>query len=589
MTVKISSAALTTVCLLSLARAASAGDINVGPTRSLHTLAAAVANARPGDRVLLDEGTYLDDFASINVPIVIEGAGTGATLSITRPISNRKGILIVNANLTVRNITFQGAQVSPSDGGNGAGIRMQAGALTVENCAFVDNQNGILANPDINATIAISGSRFSGNGAGDGYTHAIYSNEIARLTVTGSTFSGTKAGHNIKSRALQTVVTQTVIDDGVTGSSSYAIDLSNGGIAVIDNVTVTQGPNTTNPAMIAYGAEGNLKATNSLTVSNSSFANRHKSPSVLAVNNFTNVSAVLTNDTFIDIANPLRGAGSISLAPIVNVGGSTSTGSPSSTGGPATSGPSPNVPPSPSVPPSTDDSSSTSLHQTTIFSTGQSNTDSYLRFYNTGASAGAVTVDLFNGATGERVARWKSPGIAANATLQISVRAIEATGDVRTKPQFYTVGVTSEINGTFQHVLYRPWEGVLANLTNCDTGLTANTGKLPSVHSSVLNNRHPSTINFYNTGSAPASPVLQIFNAATGARLGTYTTAAVAPGTLATIPVGLIEAGAGIAPSGSMQEYNIRLEYAFTGIVQHLVNNSSDGSVADMTLACALK
>jgi hypothetical protein len=527
---------------------ANAADILVGPTRAAKTLASGVALAQAGDRIILDAGTYVDNTASIVIPLTIEGAGAGATLSITKPISNGKGILVVDANVTVRNITFQGAQVADR---NGAGIRFQAGSLTVDNCTFVNNQNGILANRNIPGTLTINGSRFTGNGYGDGYTHGIYIGEIGQLTVTGSTFSAQKAGHNIKSRALRTTVIQTILDDGVTGSSAYAIDISNGGVAVIDGVTVTQGTKTTNPAMIAYGAEGSLKATNSLTVRNSSFTNQLSSPSSSAVYNFTtSVNAAVTNGVFTNVALPLRGPGTVT----------------------------------------TTSSAAATLRQASVFSTAQADAVSYLRFYNTGTAAGTVTVDLYNGATGAKVAQWQSPSIAANATLQVPVSTIEAAGGgVATKPQFYAVGVAAGFTGTFQHIVHRPSPGSFVNLSNCDTGLTTNAGKLANVHSSLLDGAYPSTILFYNSATTAAAVTVGVFDARNGTKLGTFTTPSIAPGTQAGFAMAAIETGARITPSTAIKEYTVKVESAFTGTVQHIIDNQAADVLSDMTAACPLK
>jgi hypothetical protein len=535
---------------LGAAGAANAADILVGPARATKTLASAVAIAKAGDRILLDAGTYVDDTAHILIPLTIEGAGAGATLSITKPISNGKGILVVDTNVTVRNITFQGAQVVDR---NGAGIRFQAGSLTVDNCTFVNNQNGILANRNIPGTLTINDSRFTGNGYGDGYTHGIYIGEIGGLTVTGSTFAAQKAGHNIKSRALRTTVIQTVMDDGVTGSSAYGIDISNGGVAVIDGVTITQGTKTTNPAMIAYGAEGNLKATNSLTVRNSGFTNQLSSPSSSAVYNFTtSVNAVVTNSVFTNVAQPLRGPGTVSSTP--------------APGAAAT------------------------LRQASIFSTAQADAISYLRFYNTGAAAGTVTIDLYNGATGAKVAQWQSPSIAANATLQVPVSTIEAAGGgVATKPQFYAAAVASGITGTFQHIVHRPSPGSFANLSSCDTGLTTNAGKLANVHSSLLDGAYPSTIMFYNSAATSAVVSVGVYDARTGTKLGAYTTPSIAAGTQIALAMAAIEAGARITPSTAIKEYTLKVESAFSGTVQHIVDNQAADVLADMTAACPLK
>ncbi len=302
------------LCAVLTCGTAAAADITVGPARAYRTLAAGVAAAEAGDRILLEPGVYTDDTVTTTVALTIEGLGGGAVLRASKPLANRKGLVVSNATLTVRNLTFDGAYVTAEDGNNGAGIRGQAGDLTVENCIFSDNQDGILVDAIAGATVRIAGSTFSGNGAGDGYSHGIYVNEVAKVTVTTSIFTGTKVGHDIKSRALVTAISQTVLDDGVTGTTSYAVDLRNGGLAVLDEVRITQGPRSQNPAMVAYGAEGNLKAANGLIVSNSTFRNQLASASAVAISNFTRVPATLRNNQFQDI-RALRGPGGVPAMP----------------------------------------------------------------------------------------------------------------------------------------------------------------------------------------------------------------------------------------------------------------------------------
>jgi len=295
------------VCALALPL--SAADLTVGPTKSYQTLTSAVAAARANDRIILEAGVYLDDTPTINIPLTIEGVGDGAILRVTRPISNRKGILVANADLVVRNLILDGAVITEADGKNGAGIRLQAGRLNVENCVFSNNQTGILTNADNGASLTIKGSSFASNGAGDGYTHGIYAGAIAALTVIDSNFSGTRTGHNIKSRARQTTVTNTVLDDGVSGSGSYAVDLPNGGVVILDRLRITQGPGTSNATMIAYGAEGKLYPVSSLTLTNSALINL--AGRATGLNNFSAVQALIRDTTFQNISTPLRGSGLI--------------------------------------------------------------------------------------------------------------------------------------------------------------------------------------------------------------------------------------------------------------------------------------
>jgi hypothetical protein len=272
------------------------------------TLADAVTRARAGDRIVLDAGVYTDDAAVIMIPLTIEGAGGVATLEATRNIRNGKGILVVNNDVTLRNLKFTGARTASA---NGAGIRHERGQLLIEDCVFENNQNGILAAPEPNATLTIERSRFYANGNGRGLTHAIYANAIAHLYVHDTTIGGGRAGHDIKSRAYRTTVVNATLDDGVDGTPSYAIDIPNGGIAVVDGVLINQGRNTTNATLVAYGAEGNLHAASSLTVRNARLTSAGVSNAVGVWNHTTAVPVTIADTTFTGVQTPLRGPGTI--------------------------------------------------------------------------------------------------------------------------------------------------------------------------------------------------------------------------------------------------------------------------------------
>jgi hypothetical protein len=290
--------------------ASRASVLTVGPTGEYATIAAAVGAARPNDDIQVASGTYTNDFATITIPLTIEGIGTTPILLATQQIPNGKAILVTQASVTITNLEFQGATVAD---GNGAGIRYESGDLVVTSSIFSNNQDGILAASNPTGTVTIQSSTFIDNGSGTGFTHAVYIDAVGRATITDSNFQGTAVGHDIKSRALETIITGNTLDDGATGTTSYAIDLSNGGVATISGNQITQGPNTQNPAMISYGAEGNLPTTNSLLVSNNTFTNSLPSGSI-GVFNHTGVEADLTCNTFSGVATPLVGPGTVDTA-----------------------------------------------------------------------------------------------------------------------------------------------------------------------------------------------------------------------------------------------------------------------------------
>lgn len=142
---------------------------------------------------------------------------------------------------------------------NGAGIRLEAGNLTVANSWFVDSQQGILTAHDPNITLVIDRSTFSGLGTceGDGgCAHSIYTGTIGRLRVTRSRFERGTGGHYVKSRARVTEVASSSFDDSAGRSTNYMIDLPQGSVGQITNNWFVQGRDKENySAFIAVAAE----------------------------------------------------------------------------------------------------------------------------------------------------------------------------------------------------------------------------------------------------------------------------------------------------------------------------------------------
>lgn len=266
--------------------------LTVGAGQAYSSLASAVAASRDGDTIAVQAGTYVNDFATVTKKISIVGVGGMANFVATVAPPNGKGILVTQNDVTVQNLSFSGATVPD---GNGAGIRYERGNLVVIDSYFHDNQDGILANADPSGTIRIVGSEFSHNGAGDGYTHNLYVGNIASLTIDDSYFHDAVIGHQIKSRAQSTTITNSRIYDG-TGTGSYSIDLPNGGVGVIKNNVIQQGPNSDNSGIIHYGGESAAYAGSSLSVTGNVVLNERTSGAVL-LSNATTVSAGLSGNS----------------------------------------------------------------------------------------------------------------------------------------------------------------------------------------------------------------------------------------------------------------------------------------------------
>jgi len=290
-------AAVVTAVPLLLGSAAQAATLMVGPGQTYATVSAAFAAANDGDTVEVMAGTYINDFPAVETKITLTAIGGRVTMRGTEFIPNEKGILVVDNDVTITGFSFVGAKVTAAAGGNGAGIRYDSGNMVINDCYFANNQEGLLANPWPGATITISNSEFYHNGAASGassgYTHNLYVGEVATLDIENSYFHGAQVGHEIKSRADTTIVNNTRVVDGPTGTASYGIDLPNGGVATIENNQIEKGPMSENPIMISFGEEG-AYATSSLSVTGNLMENDLVSPSVLAVKNASAASATLT-------------------------------------------------------------------------------------------------------------------------------------------------------------------------------------------------------------------------------------------------------------------------------------------------------
>ncbi len=143
---------------------------------------------------------------------------------------------------------------------------------------------------DANGSITVKDSEFSHNGNGDGLTHNLYAGAIKQLTIQDSYFHDAVVGHEIKSRALSTTITGSRIQDN-SGDASYAIDLPQGGNALIQGNTIQKGVNALNPVIIAFGEEGNLNPNSSLAVRGNTIVN--DDPKGIAVWNASSAKATM--------------------------------------------------------------------------------------------------------------------------------------------------------------------------------------------------------------------------------------------------------------------------------------------------------
>jgi hypothetical protein len=244
-----------------------------------------------GDRVVFDPGTYhcaiwqasrltieaRRPSAGMNQTVMTQTVVTGA------PCADRGLFVFFGNDITVRGLTFAHARDSWH---TGAGILMEGANLTVQNSQFPDNENGVLAGGPPGSVVRIEQDVFRGNGSCEGAcAHALYvGKRIARLEVVGCRFLDTQVGHDIKSRARATNVRDSRIGDGPTGTSSYLIELPDGG--------------------------DQLNPTHTLLIRSNRFASELPEP-VRFVRSFTRTPARLEGNTLVGNVIPLDGPGTL--------------------------------------------------------------------------------------------------------------------------------------------------------------------------------------------------------------------------------------------------------------------------------------
>ncbi|MBV5315498.1 MAG: T9SS type A sorting domain-containing protein [Prolixibacteraceae bacterium] len=264
------------ICLFSIITICQGKKWNVGATQT-YKLPSQISNlVGNGDTIYIDGGVYSNDatkWSRKNLKFIGRGTGSNRTrLKYTGDIPNGKGIFVFETpgtsdNAYIENIVFDGAQVSNGNGGNGAGIRFQAVNLTIQNCLFVNCQNGILeGNGSVTSSnVIIKDSEFQNNGyqlqndpTYSGYEHNIYIGASTDTLVVQNCYFHNPRGqaNSLKTRAQRSFILYNLIDES-TGYGSWELNIAQGGLNVILGNIIIQGPSGANHGIIGYDAVAN--------------------------------------------------------------------------------------------------------------------------------------------------------------------------------------------------------------------------------------------------------------------------------------------------------------------------------------------
>jgi hypothetical protein len=290
--------------------AARPAVLRVGAGRELKRPSAAARIARDGDVIEIDAGVYDGDAAVWRQHrLTIRGVGGRAHLRANGAHAEGKAIWVIKGNnATIESVELSGAKVPDR---NGAGIRFEGASLTVRDCYFHDNENGILTADGRESDIVVEHSEFARNGYGDGLSHNLYISKVRTFTLRFSYVHHALVGHNVKSRALRNHITYNRIMDESDGRSSYSVEFPNGGLALVIGNVIQQGPATENSTIVSYGAEDLLHALNELYFVNNTVVNERPAGARFLVVRAGTDAARIVNNVFSGRGDILSGPGDL--------------------------------------------------------------------------------------------------------------------------------------------------------------------------------------------------------------------------------------------------------------------------------------
>ncbi|WP_374146535.1 right-handed parallel beta-helix repeat-containing protein [Sphingomonas sp. 28-63-12] len=196
--------------------------------------------------ILIAPGTYRQCAIQQAGRITFRAAEPGSVIFDGVACEGKAALVLRGEGSVVDGLIFRNIRVGD---GNGAGIRIEIGDLTVLNSMFLDSQEGILGAQDAPRTIRIDRSTFAGLGQCDetpDCAHSVYVATRGQVTITRSRFERGRGGHYVKLRAPTVSITDNSFDDSEGRKTNYMIDLPEGATGLIANNSFVQGAHKEN-------------------------------------------------------------------------------------------------------------------------------------------------------------------------------------------------------------------------------------------------------------------------------------------------------------------------------------------------------
>ena len=288
-----------------------------------------ISFATAGNTISLAHG-QIELTAGSGTQGTIQINGTNGASEITVDGGSSSRIFLVDSGAIIE--TYQDLTIAHGFTNSDGGGIYNAGALTVTNCVFANNNANFSAGGAIenaSGTLAVSAASFTNNTATSGEAAAI--DDDGMLTLSGSSVTGSSAGNGVGGIRIDRGATATISNTSFTGNANGAIE--NDGTLNLNGSTIS---NTTESSPVTN--------TGTLTVTGSTFAN-NVAPEFGAGGIYNSAgSAVVTDTTFTDnsVSTGFTGGGAIftsysSSAPLTIIG-CTFTGNSAPDGGAIDSG-----------------------------------------------------------------------------------------------------------------------------------------------------------------------------------------------------------------------------------------------------------
>ena len=245
-----------------------------------HTPGEAFAQARDGDRIEIQAGSYHDVGVIKANLVTVVGVNGRPRIDGQSKIADGRGIWVIYGNDT----TLENVEMMNEDNGkrgeaawDQAAVYLVGNNLTLRHLYVHDNMQGFF-----NATRAgqpcnllIENSLFALNGDGGGHSHNIYVNHnVTKLTMRGVWSRDCRGGHILKVRAYESDIQGCLFTDPNGVSLNWFLDFPDGGRHRFTGNIVEHSNRNPGSVFIAYGEEGLLNpAPHEMLVAQNTFVN----------------------------------------------------------------------------------------------------------------------------------------------------------------------------------------------------------------------------------------------------------------------------------------------------------------------------